>query len=136
MVIDASFLLKMFLPEEESDKVEKQWKRWIEDSVEVVAPTLIIFELSSVLRNKVYRGILEENDAREIINQMRHLNLMVIYTEDLLDIAWEISSILKTSTLYDCFYISLSKFLGIPLWTADKKLYNSAKKRFPLINLI
>lgn len=136
VVVDASFLLKIFLPEEESDQVEGKWRSWIEDSVEIIAPTLFVFEVSSVIRNKVYRGILEEHDAKDIIDQMRDLDLALIYTEDLLDIAWEVGSALNTSTLYDCFYIALSTFLEIPLWTCDKKLFNAAKKKFPLINLL
>ncbi len=136
VVVDASFFLKIFLPEDKSDEAEERWRNWIEESIEVVAPALIVFEVSSVLRNKVYRGILEKDDAKEIIDQIRHLNLTLIYNEELLDIAWEIGSTLKTSALYDCFYIALSKFLSIPLWTTDKKLYNSARRKFPFINLL
>ena len=79
VAIDASFLLKLFLPEDSSDQVERQWKNWIENSVEVVAPTLIVFEASSVLRNKVFRGILDDVDATEMVDRMRHLDLSLIY---------------------------------------------------------
>ncbi len=136
VVIDSSFLLKILLPEDKSEHAENLWKGWIKDSIKVVAPTLIVFEVSSVLRNKIYRGILENGDAKELINQIKHLDFILIYTEDLLDSAWEIGEILKPSVLYDCFYIALSKFLGTPLWTADRKLYNSAKEEFPFINVI
>lgn len=136
VVVDASFFLKIFLPEDKSDEAEERWTNWIEESIEVVAPALIVFEVSSVLRNKVYRGILGKDDAKEIIDQIGHLNLTLIYNEELLDIAWEIGSTLKSSALYDCFYIALSKFLSIPLWTADKKLYNSARRKFSFINLL
>lgn len=136
VVVDASFLLKIFLPEDKSDEAEERLKIWIEESTEVVAPTLIVFEVSSVLRNKVYREILEEDDAKEIINHLKRIELDLIYTEDLLGIAWEVGSMLKTPALYDCFYIALSKTLKIPLWTADKRLYNAAKPKFPFINLI
>lgn len=134
VVVDASYLLKIFLPEDKSKEAEEQWKSWIEESVEIVAPTLIVFEVSSVLRNKVYRGVLEKDDAKEIVNQLRHLDLTLIYIEELLEEAWEVSFILKSPTLYDCFYIALSRFLDVALWTADKKLYNSAKRKFPFIN--
>jgi predicted nucleic acid-binding protein len=79
VAIDASFLLKLFLPEDSSDQVERQWKNWIENSVEVVAPTLIVFEASSVLRNKVFRGILDDVDATEMVDRIRHLDLSLIY---------------------------------------------------------
>lgn len=136
VAIDASFLLKIFLPEDKSDKADKIWKNWIRESVKIVAPSLIIFEVSSVLRNKVFRRVLEKDDAKEIIEQMRHLDLSLLYTDELLDIAWEIGSLLKTPTLYDCFYISLAKFLNISLWTADKKLYVLAKRQYPFIKLL
>ena len=136
VVIDASFLLKMLLPEDKSEKAEELWRSWIKDSIKIAAPTLIIFEASSVLRNKIYRGILENDDARELIHQIKHLDLILIYVEDILTLAWEIGEILKSSVLYDCFYIALSKFLDAPLWTADTKLYNSAKGKFPFVNAI
>ncbi len=136
VVIDASFLLKIFLPENKSEKADKIWKDWINKSVEVVAPTLVIFEVSSVLRNKVYRKVLEKDDAVEIVEQIRRLDLTLLYTDDILDIAWEIGSQLKMPGLYDCFYIALAKFLNISLWTADKKLYGLSKKRYTFVNLL
>jgi len=136
VAIDASFLLKIFLPESKSDQVEDLWKRWIEDHIEIVAPTLIIFEVSSVIRNKVYRNILSEEEGEEIIKLLKIPDFSLIYTEELLDIAWEISTALNTPTLYDCFYLALPKLLRIPLWTADKKLYQSAKREFPFVNLL
>lgn len=136
VAIDASFLLKILLPEDKSERAEELWKGWIEDSIKVIAPTLIVFEVSSVLRNKIYRGILENGDARELINQIKSLDMTLVYTEELLDSALEIGSILNAPSLYDSFYIALSKFLDIPLWTSDIKLYNSAKEKFPFINVI
>jgi predicted nucleic acid-binding protein len=40
VAVDASFLLKLFLPEDLSGQVEDHWRNWIESSIEVVAPTL------------------------------------------------------------------------------------------------
>ncbi len=136
MSIDASFLLKIFLPEEKSDEAEMLWSRWVEDHVEIIVPTLIIFEVTSVIRNKVFRGYLAEKEGEEIINLLKQLDISLIYTEELLDIAWEIGGILNTPTLYDSFYLALPKLLKIPLWTADKKLFQYAKKEFPFIHLL
>ena len=99
VAVDASFLLKIFLPENKSDQAEELWKSWVGDHVEIMAPTLITFEVSSMIRNKVFRDI-------------------------------------NTPNLYDCFYLALPRLLRIPLWTADKKLFRSAKKEFPFVNLL
>ena len=136
VAIDASFLLKLFLPENKSDEAEMLWKAWVGDHVEIMAPTLIMFELPSVIRNKVFKGMLTEREGGEIINLLNQLDISLIYTEEFLDIAWEIGIILNTPNLYDCFYIALPKLLRIPLWTADKKLFQSAKKEFPFVNLL
>ena len=136
VAIDASFLLKLLLPEDSSDQVEHQWRNWIENSIEVIAPTLIVFETSSVLRNKVFRGILDDVDATEMIDRIRHLDLSLIYAQELIELAWGIGAILKAPSLYDCFYIAVAKLFKVPFWTSDKKLYKSAKKEFPFINLI
>ena len=136
VAIDASFLLKLFLPEDSSDQVEQLWRDWIESSVEIIAPHLIIYETSSVLRNKVFRGTLDELDASEIIEKMRHLDLSLVYTEEVLELAWEIGSRLKTSSLYDCFYLATAKLFRIPLWTSDKKLLKLGKREFPFVNLL
>jgi len=135
-VIDASFYLKLVLPEEKSEQVEILWTSWIQESVDVFAPSLFMYEVSSALRNKVHRKILSINDAEEIKSQLKNLDMTFIYSEDLLDTAWDIASQLNLPTLYDCFYIALSKFLDGPLWTADSRLYKTASKEFPLINIV
>lgn len=110
VLIDASFLLKLFLPEEKSIKAENLWKAWIENSVEIIAPSLIVFETSSVLRNKVYGGIIREEHAEKLIIQLKELDINLLYTQDILEEAWAIGKILNKPTLYDCFYIAISNF--------------------------
>lgn len=136
VAIDANFLLKLFLPEDSSDQVERQWRKWVENSVEVIAPTLIVFEAASVLRNKVSRGILDHADAAEMIDKIRHLDISLIYVPELIELAWGIGTIIKSPTLYDCFYLAVAKLFEAPFWTSDKRLYKAAKKEFPFINLI
>jgi predicted nucleic acid-binding protein len=135
-VIDAGFLLKLFLPEEKSTEAHTLWSSWIDDAVEVTAPTLLMFEVGSVIRNKVHRRILTEEDATAVIDRLKRLDLSLFYDEDLFGRAWEIGARLKVPALYDCFYLSLSDFLDAPLWTADKRLYQTAKSAFPKLHLL
>jgi len=136
VAVDASFLLTLFLPENKSDRAEELWRAWAGDHVEIVAPTLILYEVSSVIRNKVFGRILTEKEGGEMLSVLRRLDISVIHDEELLDIAWEIGAILNTPNLYDCFYLALAKLLGISLWTADEKLFRSAEKTFGFVNLL
>lgn len=134
--IDASFLIKLFLPEESSDKVHALWSSWIERSIEVVAPTLIMFESASVIRNKLHRKLLNKTDAAEIIKRMKRMDLTLVYTDELLEGAWEIGQHLELPVLYDCFYLALAQILNVPLWTADEKLYHKARHLKLSLNLV
>jgi predicted nucleic acid-binding protein len=134
VAVDASFLLKLFLPEDLSDQVERQWKGWAENSIEVIAPTLIVFEASSVLRNKVFRGILDEADAADMIDKLGHMDLSLVYAKEFMEIAWEIGKTLKAPALYDSYYLAVAKFFGVPFWTGDGRLYESARKHFPFVH--
>lgn len=134
--IDASFLLKLFLPEERSDKVHALWSSWIEGSVEVVAPTLIMFESASVIRNKLHRKLLNKTDAAEIIKCMKRMDMTLVYTDELLEGAWEIGQDLELPALYDCFYLALAQLLNVPLWTADEKMYHRARHLKIGLNLV
>lgn len=135
-VIDTSFLLKLFLPEEKSDLAHQLWNSWIDDSVEVSAPTLLMFEAASVIRNKVYRRVVKEDDAAEIIERIKRMDMTLVYTDDLFDAAWEIGVRLKSAALYDCFYLALADLLDAPLWTADKRLYQEVKGEWAGVNLL
>lgn len=134
--VDASFLLKLFLPEERSDKAHEIWASWIENSIEVVAPTLIMFEASSVIRNKLHRKILNAADATEMIERMKRIDMTFVYTDELLESAWEIGLRLKVPVLYDCFYLALAQLLNVPLWTADERLYRAARNLKPSPQLL
>jgi predicted nucleic acid-binding protein len=97
---------------------------------------LIVFEASSVLRNKVFRGILNDVDATEMVDRIRHLDLSLIYAQELIELAWGIGALLKAPTLYDSFYLAVAKLLEVPFWTADKRLYELAYKHFSFVNRI
>lgn len=136
VVVDASFYLKLFLPEKDSDKAHALMVSWVDDSVEITAPTLLVFEAASVIRNKVHRKVLDEEQANEVIEHMKRIDVTLLYTDDILETAWEIGEKLKTPTLYDCFYLALSELLDAPLWTADAKLYQTARDIRPNIHLL
>ena len=58
VVVDASFVLKLVLPEKPSDGVRRAWGKWVEQGVEVSAPYLL-------LCHKAFHGELtpEEGEA-------------------------------------------------------------------------
>ena len=69
VVIDASILLKLLLPEKQSEAVRRVWGRWVEQDTEIVAPFLLAYEVVSVLRNKVFRKELPPEAGRRRLSR-------------------------------------------------------------------
>ena len=54
--VDSSVALKLVLDEEDSDKAHALWASWVAEDFEIIAPCHLAFEVTSVIRNHVYRG--------------------------------------------------------------------------------
>lgn len=61
--VDASLALKLVLLEDDSDRAEALWANWITQDITVIAPYLLAYEVSSVIRNKIYCGKITSEDG-------------------------------------------------------------------------
>ena len=55
--IDASLVVRLLVPTEETEEVERHWLRWIEEGRTVVAPGLIAYESRTRSIDTSARGI-------------------------------------------------------------------------------
>ena len=134
--VDASLVLKLGLPEEGSEQVEALWRNWQRQGVEIVAPPLLRYEITSVLCNSVYRGRITPDEGFQILTRLLALPIGFVATEDLHLAAWETAMKLKQSIAYDAHYLALAEALGCELWTADRKLYQMAAAKIPQVHLV
>ena len=136
--VDASLALKLVLAEEDSDSVQAQWKKWIEDDTELVAPALFIFESVSAIRLNVTRKLITSEAAdlafREFLAQVQEVQLLM--PSNLHERTWNLAKRLKQSHVYDSYYLALAEILGCEFWTADEQLYRSAHRSFPWVKHI
>jgi len=126
--IDASLALKWVLPEIYTDKAQELLRNWITKGYALIAPTLFIFEVTSALRNKVYRQIITQEEGFSALNQIRHGRIEFIFSQNLVERAWAISEDLELPTAYDAFYLALAKEEDCEFWTADKNLVKILKR--------
>ena len=136
VVVDASFVLKLVLPEEYSDCVRRIWEAWIKSGTDVSAPYLLIYEVVSVLRNKVFRGELcpEEGEAALLAIEAQGIHLLHI--EGMEQVAWELANEFNQPAAYDATYLALARILDCEFWTADAKLKNAIQGRIPRLRWV
>ena len=126
--IDASLALKWVLPEIYTNRAQELLRGWITKEYTLIAPALFIFEVTSALRNKVYRQIITQEEGFSALNQIRHGRIEFIFSQNLVERAWAISEDLELPTAYDAFYLALAKEEGCEFWTADKNLVKILKR--------
>ena len=127
-VIDASVVLKWYLVDEEySGKAIGLLDKYLSNEIEILAPSLLEYELIKGLIIAQKRGRVEEEKILEAVNgfislEIRLKNLSLFYPKVL-----EYSRVYNWS-VYDASYLALADKEGIILITADGELYDAVKK--------
>ncbi len=118
LVLDTSVAAAWYLPETFAEAARAWQARLLDGQVRLIVPSLHYWELANVLRTYVRRAELEAGLAAEIYALHLDAPLEVVEPEraDVLKIALELDT-----TAYDAVFITLSRSLGVPFLTAEKK---------------
>lgn len=106
VVVDASVVLKLLLPEERTEAVRSLWARWVEQEVEVAAPFLLAYEVTSVLRNKVFRGELPPEAGEAVFVAFLTQEVSLLHPDGIEEKAWGLAKQLNLPTSYDAAYLA------------------------------
>ena len=136
IVVDASVFLKLLLPEELSDEVRRLWGEWVEHDTEVAAPFLLAYEVTSVLRNKVFRREISREAGEAAFAAFRTQEVSLLHPEGIEEKAWDLAKQWNHPNCYDPTYLALAEFLDCELWTADRRFVASLRKKVPRVRLI
>jgi len=125
--VDANLALKLVLVEEDSPKAQQLWATWVDTDVEIVAPPRLAFEGTSVICNKLYRGLVPPEEAELMFKAFHLLGVRLLYPDGLHERAWELVKRFNRPQAYDSHYLALAEILSLELWTADERLCNAVK---------
>lgn len=136
--IDASLALKWVVQEEDSDLADALLREWQRQRMQIVAPTLFLFEVHAALRKLVHRKILTEKEGDEARDKF--ITLCEWFTfptpTDFFATAWQMARTYRRPTTYDASYLALASIERCELWTADRRLVNSLGGRLPWVKLV
>lgn len=127
VVIDASVLIKFYVPEILSDRAEQLLIEAEQGHMELLAPDLIYPEVGNILWKKERLRELTRSEIQEITEAIVDLPLKIEHSKQLLQAAVEIG-IAYGTTIYDALYITLAKVYETKMITADRKLVNAMGK--------
>jgi predicted nucleic acid-binding protein len=129
VVIDANLIAAVVLPLPYSDQATERITAWKRARVELLAPVLLEYEMAAILRKAVVAGWLTTELAVEAMRMILALNLQCLPpTADLHGKALRWAQRLGHSKTYDAHYLALAEQERVELWTADRRLANSAQE--------
>jgi predicted nucleic acid-binding protein len=117
-------MVKLVLPEADSERAETLWTGWHASEVTVYAPALMPFEVTSAIRKHVQRGLVTAEHGASAVEAFSALGhgIVLAPAEDLHARAWALAAHYQRPNLYDAYYVALAESLGCPLWSADDHL--------------
>lgn len=122
--VDASFMVKLVLPEADSERAEALWSEWLTTGTIIHAPALMPFEVTSAIRKHVQRGLITAERGEMAIEAFAGLSQEISLrpAQSLHPGAWALAERYNRPNLYDAYYVALAENLDCPLWTADDHL--------------
>ena len=120
-VVDASVLIKLFLPEQDSDLATTLFILTSPAQVIRVVPDLAYLECANIFRTRVHRGLLTSAEAGDLAAQLIMLPLAWYPTPPLLTAILD-HALTEQISAYDAAYVTLAEMLRLPLITADTVL--------------
>jgi predicted nucleic acid-binding protein len=134
VVIDANILIAFGLADEPLHTQARQiLTEWRTTGTLLVAPRLFRSEITAVIRKAVYLERISHEQGRLMLSQL--LVYPVEFHEDdaLLKTAYELAHRLNRPRAYDAQYLALAMRLSCDFWTADERMFNAIKEKFPTI---
>jgi len=129
VVVDANLIAAIVLPLPYSDQATERITAWKRAGVELLAPLLLEYEVAAILRKAVVAGWLSTELAIEAMRMILALNIQSLPpTADLHAAGLRWAQQLGHSKTYDAHYLALAEQAGVELWTADRRLANSAQE--------
>ena len=116
-VVDASVVLKWFLPEIHSEAA----RRLLDGAHQYIAPDLLFPEVGNAVWKKVRRGEMRRQEGQRLISDLAAVAVETIATRGLIGDACAMA-MASGQTVYDATYLALAVRLETRLITADQRL--------------
>jgi predicted nucleic acid-binding protein len=128
VVLDASVILKWYLPDEEQgEEALDLLKRYISDDLEIIAPSLLEYEVINGLMVARKRTRLSDDAILSAIEGLGNLGIRFLgFSGQYARLIYFCNTYRRSA--YDASYLSVAESEKIPFITADEALYKAVKK--------
>lgn len=127
VVVDANLIVHGLLPGEFQQTAQAQLTKWRASRVQLHAPTLWRYEVTSALSKSVHFDQITDAEAQVLLQLVENFSVALHPpTAALSRSAYDWTRKLQRAGAYDSFYIALAESMRCQLWTLDQRLVNAA----------
>lgn len=134
--VDASFIIRLVTSNENHNSYNTKWQEWQLSNTVIVAPTLIMYEVSNGIYRYHKAGQITQNEAENLLDSALNLGIHFYGDSNLHQEALAFANLYNLPATYDAHYLALAQRLQVELWTADKRLFNAVSQALSWVNLI
>jgi predicted nucleic acid-binding protein len=126
-VCDASALVALLV----DGGADGQWSTEMVSGAKLIAPALVMFETSNIIRRLELAGVVSADQAAQA-----HVDLMELPIElwpyDLL--GWRVWELRRNLSSYDASYVAVAEMVAAPLVTLDRRIGTAPGLRCPVVS--
>lgn len=127
LVIDASVLIKFYVPEILSDRAQEVMS-WVADGeLMLLAPDLLYPETGNILWKKQRLHELTPDEVEEIVDAITSLPIKIEYSRQIMPLSVSIA-LHSGITVYDAMYVAVAGIYETKMITADRRLVGALGK--------
>lgn len=129
VVVDANLLASQALPLPYGDLAIQRLVLWQTSEELLLAPMLMVYELTTIMRKAVTAGWLSDVAAADRLSEILRVGPRLIPPDDYLNreaLRW--AKRIGQNKAYDAHYLALADRESAALWTADRRLANGARQ--------
>lgn len=134
--LDTSVLLKLFFPEEDTEKAHLLMQGIAEANQIIVLPTFAWAEFGSVVRKKIRAREIKPDTAEELWQLfLQYPGIEYLDGHYIREKSWLISSQFDLPTIYDAAFLATAELIqegtrqDCQIWTADQRLINALQNK-------
>jgi predicted nucleic acid-binding protein len=131
--VDASLLVKIVVEEPYSRQARAVWRIWQDEGRVAAAPPLLRYEVTSVLRKHVARGLRSLEESRQALERALVFDIRYLEPPNFHQRSFDMAHRLNQPVTYDAHYLALAEYLACEFWTADERLANAVQGTFPWV---
>jgi len=126
LVVDASFSIRLILPDPRRGALRARMEQWLQEGYEVYAPDLWLYEMTTALCKGAFFGLVTAEEAENSLPLVLESAIQLVAADaEQARLAFAWTRRLNRAAAYDSFYLALAELMQCNLWTADHRLHNA-----------